>query len=77
MLYTLVNEIVGKETPRKKPKIIPRKVVARSLIVSFGFLFPLQVQIRITLKSPAAATSCSPNYPRIAEQLIDLQKHFC
>lgn len=35
---TLVNESVGKDTPKKKPKTIPAKVVIISLMVSFGFL---------------------------------------
>lgn len=36
--HTLVNESVGNDTPKKKPKISPAKVVTISLIVSFGFL---------------------------------------
>lgn len=31
-------DTVGKETPIKKPKAIPTKVVTTSLILSFGFL---------------------------------------
>lgn len=33
-----VNESVGKDTPKKKPNIIPTKVVIISLIVSFVLL---------------------------------------
>lgn len=37
-LHTFVNDNVGKDTPTKKPKTTPIKVVTISLIVSFGFL---------------------------------------
>jgi len=37
-LHTLVNDKVGKDTPIKKPKATPRKVVKIILMVSFGFL---------------------------------------
>lgn len=37
-LPAFVNESVGKDTPRKKPNIIPTKVVIISLIVSFVLL---------------------------------------
>lgn len=41
-LSTLVNDKVGKEAPKKKPKTIPAKVVKISLIVSFVLpIFPL------------------------------------
>lgn len=43
-ISTLDNESVGNETPKKKPKIIPTKVVMKSLIISFGFLIPLQIE---------------------------------
>lgn len=36
--HTLVNEIVGKDTPKKNPNTILIKVVTISLIVSFGLL---------------------------------------
>lgn len=37
-MYTFVNDNVGKDTPIKKPKTTPTKVVTISLILSFGFL---------------------------------------
>lgn len=36
--FILVNDSVGKDAPKKKPKIIPAKVVIMSLIVSFVLL---------------------------------------
>lgn len=42
-IYTLDKDRVGKDIPKKKPKIIPIKVVMKSLIISLGFLgVPLQ-----------------------------------
>lgn len=42
-IYTLDKDSVGKDIPKKKPKIIPIKVVMKSLIISLGFLgVPLQ-----------------------------------
>lgn len=38
MLHTLVNESIGNDTPIKKPKTTPIKVITISLIYSFGFL---------------------------------------
>jgi len=51
-LHTLVNDKVGKDTPIKKPKATPRKVVKIILMVSFGFL-------------PAALQETNANIPLI------------
>jgi len=42
-LQTLVNDIVGNDTPTKKPKTTPTMAAIMSFIASLGFLiFPLQ-----------------------------------
>lgn len=38
VIFSLVKDNVGKETPIKNPKTTPTKVVTMSLILSFGFL---------------------------------------
>lgn len=52
-MCTLVNESVGKDTPKKKPTTTPINAVTISLIVSFGFLKPLlipkEANVKITL----------------------------
>lgn len=50
-MCTLVNDSVGKDTPKKKPITTPTNAVMTSLIVSVGFLTPLVIPKEAIVKT--------------------------